>query len=99
MSKLNIQTGLDDYEVVEEQVKRSKIYRIPYKKIIGESLTSYCYRNFDKELSSSQVLARLIRLKGISALFAKANQKQKQVILKNLKISVSSRHVEWNRFN
>jgi len=93
MSILKIQTNLNDFGVIKEQIERSKIKRYPYNKILGVSLTEYILRYKGMDLSSSQVLGNLLRNSAIRE-FIEQNQDEKDNILKNLKISVCSRFAE-----
>ena len=55
------QTHIDDWSFIEKKIEMNKSKRIPYKSILGESLTSYVTRLRDQGLSSSQVMGQLVR--------------------------------------
>ena len=84
---------MNDYDTVEEQVKRSKIFRFSYPKIIGESLTRFVTKQRQQGFNSNDIVHNLLELKGVQDYFNKFPM-MKQHFIKNVKISVSSRCAE-----
>jgi hypothetical protein len=95
--KLTFQTQLNDWDVVQEQIDRSKIKRYPYSKYLGKSLTKVIVECLDKGLSSSQAYAEIIRLPEMQHLFYDYYQ-EKEDVLKNINICISARFSESKRY-
>lgn len=83
----------EDWEHVGEQIDRSIIFRVPWKKLLGESLTSNILRLREKGYSSKEVYEILKESEDVK-FYLRKNPKIKEKILENLKISVSARFGE-----
>ena len=85
----------DDFEIVRQQIKRSKIkrYQDIYKSLFGMSLTRKIISLRDEGLTSSQVFARIIRIDSVKD-YLFINPDQEKDFLKNVKIGVSARFSE-----
>ena len=90
-----MQTCLGDWEVVEEQIQRSKIKRYPYKKLLGVSLTRFILSCKANELSSHQTISQILSQPLIRA-YLFENPEEHNNFLKNIQISVSARYSEEN---
>lgn len=93
ITSIVIQSSLDDWQHVKEQIDRSKIRRFPHKKILGMTLTKYITDCRRMELSSHQTLSKLLKDEGVN-IFIFENPLDKDEYIKNLKISVSARYGE-----
>lgn len=87
------QTRINDWEVIEEQINKSRIRRFSYKKLLGESLTSMIHKLRNKGMDSTQVYEVLITNPKIVD-FIDSIPKDKDKLLENIKISVSARFGE-----
>jgi hypothetical protein len=90
-----IQTNLDEWETVRQQIEHSKIKRYPYKKYLGVSLTKYILRLKENGLSSSETFGTILHNINIQALMFE-NPDEIENIEKNIYISVSARFAEEN---
>jgi hypothetical protein len=82
-----------DWDLINEQIERSKITRYPWKKILGESLTSRIHRLKNKGHNSTEVKDILLKDQNINT-FIRLNSPKEQKIRENLIISVSARFGE-----
>lgn len=82
-----------DWEIVEKQIQRSKIFRIPYKNILNVSLTRYILNCIDEDLDSFETISRILRDINIIT-YINNNKGIKDIILENIRTSVSSRYSE-----
>ena len=90
-----VQTNLDEWETVRQQIERSKIKRYPYKKYLGISLTKMILRLKDTGMSSSEAYGSILHNQGIQVLLFE-NPDDIDNIEKNIYISVSARFAEEN---
>lgn len=88
-----MQSNLNEWEVVNQQIQRSKIRRFPYKMWLGESLTNYILKCKRKGLSSHQTIARLLRENTIIKYLEK-NRFFTHKLQENIRISVCARFSE-----
>lgn len=99
VDSIDFQTLLNEWDHIDRQIERSKIKRYPYKQYLGESLTSYLFREFDEGKNSSQALSGICDNDSIKRLMDDYGVLEKDSILKNLYICVCARYTEWKRFN
>jgi hypothetical protein len=92
-----IQTGLNDWEVIENQIIKSKIKRYPYKEYFGVSLTKIIVGYLDKGLSSSETLGEILQLEETKEML-KDYTKDKDNLIKNIYICVCARFSESKRY-
>lgn len=88
-----MQTILNEWERVSQEIEKSKIKRYPYKRLLGESLTNYILRNKEEGLNSSQVIGAVLREQGIK-IYLFENPQEKENLLKNIEIGVYARFSE-----
>ena len=91
--KVWVQTPLENWLHVKDQVKRSKIKRFPHTKILGMTLTKYITDCRREGLSSSQTLSNLLKDEGVK-IYIFENPLDEDEYMKNLKIGVSARYAE-----
>jgi len=84
---------LDEWDEVNKKISESKIVRIPWKKILGESLTARVHRLRNKGHNSDEVYSILTRNPSIMV-YCKNNPLRATRLLENLKISVCARFGE-----
>ncbi len=84
---------MNDWDVVNEQIDKSKIPRISWRRLLGESLTVRILRLRNKGHTSSEVKDILIRTIQIKK-YIEDNPHLKERILNNINISVSARYGE-----
>jgi hypothetical protein len=82
-----------DWDRVAEEIARSKIKRISWKKILGMSLTQ-AILELKKEGLTSDECYTVLRDGSKIAAYLKSHFSMKEDILKNLRISVSARYGE-----
>jgi len=87
------QSTLDEWEHIETKIQQSKIPRIPYKKIIGKSLTEFITECRAEGLSSHQTMAKFMGLDEVK-IFKMKNPHQIERLFKNIKTSVCARFSE-----
>ena len=83
----------DDWIVIKEQIERSKITRIKWKKIFGMSLTQAILL-FKKDGLTSEECFIMLRDESKLTPFIESHFEMRTKILNNLKISVSARYGE-----
>jgi hypothetical protein len=83
------------WDVVNEQIDRSRINRFQWKKIIGETLSHYIIKKKIEGLKPLEVYNELINMPKIQE-FINNNPNLKNKIFENIKISVSARYGENN---
>lgn len=81
------------WEVVEEKINQSKITRYPWKRLLGESLSSKIYKLRAKGMSSIEVFNVLSTHPKVAD-FIDQRPKERYKVLENLKISVCARFGE-----
>ena len=84
---------LNEWDEVNKKIEISKIRRFPWKKILGESLTSRIHRLRNKGHNSDEVYSILIRNPSVKN-FCEKNPLEVQKLLENLKISICARFGE-----
>jgi len=84
---------LDNWEEVNKKIDSSRIIRIGWKKILGESLTARIHRLRNKGHNSDEVYSILIRNPRMMA-ECRANPLRVPKMLENLKISICARFGE-----
>lgn len=82
-----------DWDIVNEQIERSKIIRYPWRKILGESLTIRIHKLKNKGHNSTEVKEILLRDRRIKE-FILINSHYEGKIRENIIISVSARFGE-----
>jgi len=82
-----------DWMVVNEQIERSKITRIKWKKILGVSLTRAILELKKEGLSSQEVFHVLLHGSKLTE-FVNTHFSAKEKVIENLRISVSARFGE-----
>lgn len=92
-SRNMVQTNISEWDVVDEQIQRSKIKRFPYKSMIGQSLTDYIISCQREGLSSHQTIARLLKEQGIID-YLTENRFDTHKLQENIRISVCARFSE-----
>lgn len=85
----------DDWDTVNSKVKESKIFRFPYKKLLGESLTSYVTRH--PQLSYEDIRENLLKEPTIDT-YLRNKPHLYPKFFENLKTSVSSRKAEQKTY-
>ena len=88
---------MSNYKIVQNNIKRSKIFRFSYKKIIGESLTSFITKQREKGFDSLAAKHNLIGLPSIKEYFNKYPMMKNQ-FMHNIEISISSRYAEQKTY-
>jgi len=87
------QATLNDFSYVQKQIDRSRINRISWKEILGDTLTTVLYSYFkygyDADKTYQLVSAKLIE----RGLLPSYNPK----LFENLKISCTARYAEYKR--
>jgi hypothetical protein len=84
-----------DWMVVNEQIERSKITRIKWKKILGVSLTRAILELKKEGLSSQEVFHVLLTGSKLTE-FVNTHFSAREKVIENLRISVSARFGEAN---
>jgi len=84
---------LDNWGEVNSQIKKSTIKRMPWKKILGESLTARIHRIRNKGHNSDETYSILVRNPSMQS-YCKANPLEVPKLLENLKISICARYGE-----
>jgi len=83
----------ENWDDINNQVKRSNIKRYKWDKILGESLTKRILKLRNKEVSAEETIKIISNLKGVSD-FLKENPREETNLLKNLRINVHARYGE-----
>ncbi len=83
------------WDVVDEQIERSKIKRFPWKKILGKSLTQEILLKKKQDLTVKETFEALANDERITN-FILEYPKQEKDLIKNLEISVHARYGENN---
>jgi hypothetical protein len=83
----------EDWEVVNEQIERSKITRIKWKKILGVSLTRAILELKKEGLNSQEVFHVLLHGSKLTE-FVNTHFSAREKVIENLRISVSARFGE-----
>jgi hypothetical protein len=86
------------WDVVDDQIERSKIKRYPWKKVIGRSLTQEILFLKKKGLNVKETFEKLINDQRIES-FIIDHESEAKNILKNIEISVHARYGENNTAN
>ena len=86
---------INEWDTVNEQVQRSKIKRLPWKFILGESLTAVIKTNKMKGYNSDTTYNFILNNTKLQSYIAN-NPFWKDQILNNLWISVCARYGESN---
>lgn len=81
------------WEEIDKQIKRSRIKRYSWKKIIGESLTKRILRLREKKLTIQETMDTINRLPGVVE-FIKMFPEEDENMAKNIKINVHARYGE-----
>lgn len=89
---------MNDWEIVKDNVERSKIKRFNYKDILGESLTSFVTRFKLLGFNSKEIKQTIMGMHRVK-FFLLNNPSLKNEFIKNVGISVSSRCAEQNTIN
>ena len=84
---------LDNWAEVNKKVESSKIIRIGWKKILGESLTIRIHRLRNKGHNSDEVFSILVRNPSILK-YCRVNPLHASRVLENLRTSVCARFGE-----
>ena len=84
---------LNEWDEINKKVEISKIKRLPWKKILGESLTARIHKLRNKGHNSDEVYSILIRNPAVQE-YCDQNPNEVQTLLENLKISVCARFGE-----
>jgi hypothetical protein len=82
-----------DWDVVNEQIKRSKIKRVNWKKILGRSLTCAILELKKEGLNSNECFF-VLKTGSPIASYINTHFSGKEKLLENLRISVSARYGE-----
>jgi len=85
----------ENWDNVNEQIKRSNIKRYKWDEIIGESLTKRILKLRKKELEPSETIETISRLPGVTN-FLETYPNEEQNMLKNIRINVHARYGENN---
>ena len=83
----------NDWKEVNEQIDRSKIKRYNWKEILGETLTKRILKLRNKELETEETIEVISRFPGVID-FLEKYPKEKDNLLKNLRINVHARFGE-----
>lgn len=89
---------INDYTIVEQQVERSKIFRFSYRKIIGESLTSFVTKQKELGFNSLDTKNNLLTLESV-ILYLNKYPMMKEQFINNINISISSRFAEQKTYD
>jgi hypothetical protein len=81
------------WDEVNKQIKKSRIKRYSWKKIIGESLTKRILRLRKKGLTVEETIETINRLPGVKE-FIEMYPEEDENIAKNIKINVHARYGE-----
>ena len=84
---------LDNWDEVNKKIDSSRIIRIGWKKILGESLTARIHRLKNKGHNSDEVYSILIRNPSVLK-YCRINPLNATRVMENLKISVCARFGE-----
>jgi len=84
---------MSDWDTINEQIDKSKIFRTPYKKILGENLTAIIHKLRLKGYTSKEVY-NIIQDNPNFIKYLTEHTKLKTKVLENLKISVCARFGE-----
>jgi len=87
VNNASIDTDEGLYNVVNEQMQRSSITRIPWKLLLGISLTKYTH-NLRKKGYSPKEIINIVKTEEKVITFLKTNNQH--LVFKNLKITVCS---------
>jgi len=82
-----INTDEDLYNIVDEQCRRSTINRIPWKLLLGTSLTKYTHKLRKDNYSTKEIIEN-VKKEEKTIEFLKTNNQN--FVFKNLKITVCS---------
>lgn len=84
---------LNEWDEVNKKIESSRIRRMPWKKILGESLTARIHKIKNKGHNSDETYSILVRNPAIGT-YCRNNPLEAQRLLENLKISVCARFGE-----
>lgn len=84
---------LNEWDEVNEKIKISRIKRMPWKEIFGESLTARIHRLRNKGHNSDETFSILIRSITLKS-YCEKNPLEVPKLLDNLKISICARYGE-----
>ena len=82
-------------QIIEEAIKRSKIKRYSWNKILGETLTKVILKNRKAGLSVDETYMQLLKNPKVVQ-FIEHHLLEENKIIENLKISVHARYIENN---
>lgn len=88
-----MQTALNEWDVIDKQIERTKIKRYPYKKFLGMSLTNFILNCKEMGMCSSQCMGEIMASNGIKQ-FLLYFPEEKENLSKNVYISVCARYSE-----
>jgi len=80
-------------EIVNEEIEYSKIKRYPWKRLLGIVLTKYVIYLYLEGFSLQEIKDKVFNDKEINT-FIQNNQKEKENIVKNINITISSQFCE-----
>ena len=83
----------ENWDDVNNQIKRSHIKRYKWDQILGESLTKRILKLRNKEVSVEETIKIISNLKGVNE-FLEDNPREETNLLKNLRINVHARYGE-----
>lgn len=84
---------LNEWNEVNNKIEGSTIKRMPWKKILGESLTARIHKLRNKGHNSDETYSILVRNPSVGT-YCRNNPLEAQRLLENLKISVCARFGE-----
>jgi len=87
---------MSEWDVVNEQIERSKIRRFNWKGILGVSLTEYILTLKRRGYTSKETMAIIMNNPRIRNRLLLSTPSIKQKMLDNIKISVCARYGEQN---
>lgn len=82
-------------QVISDAIKRSKIKRYNWNKILGESLTKVILKSRKEGLNVDETYLRIVKNKNLCE-FIQHHLTEESKILENLRISVHARYIENN---
>jgi len=83
----------NNWKEINEQIEHSKIKRYNWKNILGETLTKRILKLRNKELETEETIEIISRYPGVID-FLEKYPKEKDNLLKNIKINVHARFAE-----
>lgn len=86
---------MENWGIVNEQIERSNIFRMPWKKILGRSLTEYILKLKFKGHTSEETMKIMLNHPKIKEMQGRL----REIAIKNIRISVAARYGENNTAN